>query len=100
MAYVRLTCLNQGANPKQTHSASVSVCLGKKFASNRYFLADRSNFFAIAAAVNCKYSFHTVCTAAEAAFAVADSQCIVVCRSTPRFVGNRVRFSFQDTEQQ
>lgn len=64
-------------NPKQTHSASVSVCHGKKFASNRYFLADRSNFFAIAAAVNCKYSFHTVCTAAEAALAVAECQCIV-----------------------
>ena len=83
MAYVRLTCLNQGANPKQTHFASVSVCLGKKFVSNRYFLADRSNFFAIAAAVNCKHSSHTVCTAGKSAFVIADNQQTIIHRISP-----------------
>lgn len=65
-------------NQKQTHSASVSVCHGKKFASNRYLCTDRSNFFAIAAAVNCKHSSHTVCTAGKSAFVVADNQQTII----------------------
>lgn len=61
--------------------------------SNRYFCADCFNFLALAAAVNCKHSSHTVCTAGKSAFVVADNQQTIIHRISPCAVSHYIPFT-------
>ena len=85
--------LKSGSKPE---TDTQRICLGlpwKKIASNRYLCTDRSNFFAIAAAVNCKHSSHTVCTAGKSAFVVADNQQTIIHRISPCAVSHYIPFT-------